>query len=95
MQATYKAKVTGGALNVRAEPSKDSARIAQLPNGSIVTVIETVGSWCEITCDDITGYVLSGYLREVQGQTEDDGMISVRKADLQEIYDKLGKLLKG
>lgn len=95
MQTEYKAKVVGGGLNVRAEPSKDSARIAQLPNGSIVTVIGTVGSWCEITCDDITGYVLSGYLREVQTQTEDDGMITIKKSDLEEIYDKLGKILKG
>ena len=95
MHTTYKAKVVGGALNVRAEPSKESARIAQLPNGSVVTVLETVGSWCEITCDDITGYVLSGYLREVQAPQENDGMITIPKKDLQEIYEKIGKLLKG
>lgn len=53
-------------LNVRAEPSTNSAVIAKLRNGTQVEILETVNSsWYEIACDSsTTGFVSSAYVVE-------------------------------
>ena len=58
---TGEAHVIGGRLNVRSKPSKSASKLAQLPDGQIVTVESTDGSWAKITWKN-EGYVMSEYL---------------------------------
>lgn len=80
------AVVTGGALNVRAEPSKASQRIGQIPNGETVTVFEESGDWSHVAWEGINGYAMSQFLTPVE-------MISVPRNELQIIYEQIGSWL--
>lgn len=90
VKVTYTAEVVGGGLNLRKEKSTDSQRIAQIPEGSKVLVTEEDGDWSKVTYRGFEGYVLNKYLKEVTPTTD---MISVPRAELEKIYDKLGDLL--
>lgn len=57
--------VTGGALNVRKTPSKSATRIGQIPDGSPVKVLVSMGQWAKIDFDGKTGYVMTKYLKGV------------------------------
>ena len=94
VEVTYRAQVIGGALNVRAEPKKASDRLGQLPEGSIVTVTEDLAGWSRIDYDGKNGYVMSQYLKKIREEPEEE-KIMVSKKELQEIYDKIGKMLEG
>ena len=54
--------VGGGKINVRASADKDSARIAQWPAGTQVTVYGVDGAWCEVEFDGQHGWVASKYV---------------------------------
>ena len=54
--------VGGGTINVRAGADKDSARIAQWPAGTQVTVYGVDGNWCEVEFDGQHGWVASKYV---------------------------------
>lgn len=61
----YKAtvKTSGGILNLRKQPNTLSDnRIAKMPNGSSVEVIEVVGSWRRVKFEKQTGYCQTAYL---------------------------------
>lgn len=90
VQVTYKAKVIGGGLNIRAEPDKSSERLGQIPNGTVITVTEDLAGWSKIEYGDIIGYVVSSYLQEVREEIE---MVTVSKKELQSMYDMLGDWL--
>lgn len=94
LKVTYTAKVIGGALNLRADQSTDSARLAQIPDGSTVTVTEEMPEWCMVEYNGKTGYVLSKYLAEIQ-KGADGETITVSRAQLESIYDKIGNWLRG
>lgn len=61
------AKVIGGTLNLRAEPSANSARLTGIPEGAKVNVLASDGTWSNVTYNGITGYVMSKYLKEEKG----------------------------
>ena len=54
--------VGSGNINVRAGADKDSARIAQWPAGTQVTVYGVDGHWCEVEYDGQHGWVASKYV---------------------------------
>ena len=56
------ALVGGGSINVRGGADKDSARIAQWPAGTQVTVYGVDGNWCEVEFDGQHGWVASKYV---------------------------------
>ena len=57
--------VTGGRLNVREKPNKNSTKLGQLADGAKVTVLEkTNADWYKIKSGNLTGYVMSKYLTE-------------------------------
>ena len=58
--------VGGGNINVRAGADKDSARIAQWPAGTQVTVYGVDGNWCEVEYDGLHGWVASKYVAVYQ-----------------------------
>lgn len=60
-QATV--SVRSGNLNLRAKPSTDAAVVANLPNGTVVTVYGVWQGWAAIGYGDLAGYVSMEYLR--------------------------------
>ena len=88
--APYKAQVVGGGLNLRKEPSANADRIEQIPNGSIVTVVDELSGWSEVEYGSKQGYVMSEYLVSV---SEQDDTVPVPRKQLQEWYDTVGDLL--
>ena len=94
MRVSYRARVIGGALNLRQQMDTKSARIAQIPDGATVQVTEEYPEWCLVEYEGQTGYVLSKFLAEIQ--KDPDGVtetITVNKKQLEAIYDKIGDML--
>ena len=61
-QVRLGALVGGGSISVRGGADKDSARIAQWPAGTQVTVYGVDGNWCEVEFDGQHGWVASKYV---------------------------------
>ena len=53
---------TGGSLNLRETPDQKGRVISTIPYGTWVTVTARGTSWCQITYNGMTGYVMSRYL---------------------------------
>lgn len=82
-----KAKVYGGSLNFRAEPSYKANKICSIPNGTIVDVIEhTNDEFWKITYGGKTGYVMRQYLALDEGETQ---TISISRDVAQTFYEAL------
>ena len=79
MMETY--QVVGGTLNLRAKKDRKSARLAELPEGMVVNVLDkTDAEWWKIrTAYDDVGYVMSQFLEPVV----DERSIEERVADLE------------
>lgn len=86
----YKAQVVGGGLNLRKGPSTDADKIEQIPNGSIVTVVDELVGWSKVEHGSKQGYVMSEYLVPV---TDQDDTVPVPRKQLQAWYDAVGDLL--
>ena len=63
LAGTHKA-VTGGALNLRKEPSLEASVIRQYPSGTWMNVLSEEGEWSKVEVGGNTGYVMSKYLTE-------------------------------
>lgn len=82
---------TGSTVNLRSKPSKSGVLVTRVPVGSQVDVLDYGELWSRVTWDGYTGYMMSQFL-DTEGETSGD-MIQVSKAELQEIYDRIGGLL--
>lgn len=91
LEVDYQARVIGGNLNVRAEPTKSSERLGQIPNGSIVNVTEDLSGWNRINFEGLTGYVVSDYLQEITPVET----VPVPVDELRNMYNKIGEWLRG
>ena len=87
----YKAKVIGGGLNLRTRPDKNAERIIQMPDGSIVTVMDETGGWSYVQFNAFEGYCMSEYLERVEDFTGD--VVAVPREQLQMVYDEIGDWL--
>lgn len=90
MTATVYAS-SGSTVNMRSEASAKAKIIEQIPIRSTVDVISVGGEWTQIKHKDMTGYMMTKFLKF----NEDDDMIVVSRAKLQQVYDLLGELLRG
>lgn len=90
VEVSYKAKVIGGALNMRKAPSTSADRITQIPDGSIVDVTAEDNEWCAITYNGKSGYGMRKYLEE---EKETGDRVTVSRAELEKIYDTIGDWL--
>ncbi len=62
----YKVKTnTGVPLRLRAAPNTKSVVLALIPNGTIITVTDTSGSWARTTYGGYTGWCSMTYLKKV------------------------------
>lgn len=53
-------------VNFRKTPSAGAALIDRLPHGTVVTLLKNDGSWCQVTYQGKTGYILADFLKTVQ-----------------------------
>lgn len=58
-------QVIGGKLNLRENPDTHSNRIAQIPDGAIVTVDEYGDKWCRVEYNGKVGYAVTQFLAPV------------------------------
>lgn len=58
-------QVIGGKLNLREKPDTHSNRIAQIPDGAIVTVDEYGDKWCHVEYNGKVGYAVTQFLAPV------------------------------
>jgi len=49
-------------LNLRQSPSTSASKVAVLPNGAQVTILETLPDWYRVSYSDKTGYVSKDYI---------------------------------
>jgi len=61
--------VTGGALNLRENPSLEAKVIRQYPTGTWMTVLSEEGEWSKVEVGGNTGYVMSKYLTESSSES--------------------------
>ena len=80
--------ITADALNVRTEPSTDSASLGLLPYGASVELCEQVGSWYKIDFMDQVGYIFGSYVN-VDGQ-----IVEADKLDAHNTREKLIEIAK-
>ena len=49
-------------VNLRSAANTSSSILAELKNGTAVTVVSTANGWCKVTCSGKTGYIKSDYV---------------------------------
>lgn len=72
LAAIYDAQVvtTGGHLNFRSAPRTGGTDIGDIPNGTLLQVLEeTNADWSKVFWGGREGYVQSGYLSRIEGNT--------------------------
>ena len=52
-----------GPLNLRKSPTTNSNRIASIPNGTVIEVLDVDGDWAKATYNEKTGFVMTKFLR--------------------------------
>lgn len=54
---------TGGGLNLRSDASTSSSILAEIPDGTPLTVTDAIKGWAKVTYNGHTGWVSTAYLR--------------------------------
>ncbi len=67
---TATVKTTGGTLTLRLTRSTSAKALKLIPNKTVLTVQSVGDTWCKVTYDGKTGYVLTSYL--IFGDTDSD-----------------------
>lgn len=93
MEGNY--RVTGGALRMRKSPSKASAVLLSIPDGTAVTASESgTNGWMEVIYGGKTGYCMEQYLQKIGVETgEADGELADILAEISALVAKAQKLL--
>ncbi|MBQ9849186.1 MAG: WG repeat-containing protein [Clostridia bacterium] len=66
----YAVKTSGSHLNLRAEASPEATKIAQIPNGTVISVSKSVGGWAYVKYNNLQGWVSSEYLVKSEAPTQ-------------------------
>jgi len=62
-ETTKAGVITGSVVNLRQNPNTSSKILAQLVRDTKVIVIGSEGNWCNVTYNDITGWVHGDYIK--------------------------------
>lgn len=89
----YDAKVVGGALNLRDEPSKYGDRLCQIPDGTVLKITEEQDDWALTSYAGNVGWVMKKFLEPVEDGPAD--LITIPRRELEEMRNMLDKWLKG
>lgn len=58
-------------VNLRSEANTSSSILAELKNGTAVTVVSTTNGWCKVTCSGKTGYIKQDYVSTTGSASND------------------------
>ena len=83
----YQARVVGGKLNLREQPSTSAERLCQIPEGEIITMTDEAGEWAKTAYSGRDGWVLKTYIEAVNGDAD---TVTVSRAELEKLYATLG-----
>ena len=89
----------GKSVKMRAKPSTNCGLYWDIDNGTIVDLLQWKDDWSKIAYDGHTGYMMSQFLirgEVVPGDKDkpiDDAYVTVRRDDLQRLYDLIGDML--
>lgn len=86
----YQAKVVGGRLSLREQPSSNAERLCWIPDGEIVNVTDEALDWAKTAYNGYTGWVMKQYLEPM---TKNGDTVVVSKKWLTETYDIIGGYL--
>lgn len=70
------ARVKGGRLRLRAEPSTEARLLCWMPDGAEVTVLRSDNDWSQVSYGGQVGYCATGYLTSTSAEetgSDDDG----------------------
>lgn len=73
IKVAHQAKVTaasGTTVNMRQSPSTSAKVVAQIAVGQVVDVISAADEWSTITWNGKSGYMMTKYLQEIQGSSQ-------------------------
>lgn len=82
----------GLGANFRSRKSTNGGYIGKIPEGATVTVTADDGTWSNVTYNGKSGYVMSQYLKAVDG-SGDDLVITVPRSAGEAFYNALGEAL--
>ena len=84
----------GNGVNFRSKKSTDGGFLARIPEGSVLTVEESDGTWSSVIWNGKTGYVMSRFIEALQPDT--DGItLKLDRTAAEALYDALGNALSG
>ncbi len=58
----YKVKTKGSVLNIRTEPVSGAESLAKVPNGTPITVTESIEGWAKVEYNSVVGWVNTAYI---------------------------------
>ena len=62
----YRVKTNGGVLNVREKADKESQSLTKIPNGTNLTVLNSVKGWAYVEYSGVRGWVNAAFLEKIQ-----------------------------
>ncbi len=83
------ATVIGGTLNIRSDTDVKSSRIAQIPNNTVIAVLEKGTVWCKIVYNAYEGYVMTKFLKFESDSDDEQVTITLSRLTAQEILNAL------
>ena len=83
------ATVTGGTLNLRASKSTSSTKLASIPDGTKVSIVEQSSDWCKVVYGSYTGYVMTKYLSFESESDDKKVTITLPYDDALALYEAL------
>lgn len=88
------AQVIGGALNIRRDSDQSSDRIALIPNGTNIAVLEKGSVWCKAVYNEYTGYVMTRFLKFESDSDEDKVTLTLSRTTANDLLNALQLSLK-
>lgn len=82
------ATVIGEVLTIHLSDSFESDRIAQIPNGANVAVLNKNDNWCKIVYNEYTGYVMTKFLK-FESDSDDKVTVTLSQDIAEEVYEAL------
>lgn len=89
----YDAKVVGGALNLRDEPSKYGDRLCQIPDGTVLKITEEQEDWALTSYAGNVGWAMKRFLEPVEDGSTD--LVMVPRRELEEMRSMIDRWMKG
>ena len=86
------AKVKGGTLNLRSGKGTNYPRVAQIPSGATVAVVEHGDEWSKVTYNNYTGSVMTEFLSF--DNDEGDITLTIPRENALALYEALKTSLK-